>query len=299
MCGIAGYITTKTTTHQHAVAVAILAKHMDERGGHSWGYMTGTGDTHKALGSVNTGLAVGLNMPVSFALHTRYGTTGANVVDNAHPFTAHGASGAVVGVHNGIISNHSALNQTLKRACVVDSQHIFQSIAEGRTLNDLQGYGAIAYTLNGQWYLGRFNDGELSAVKTSEGIFFASTKDALFEAMSYAGITIIKWLKIRNNNVYRLTLKGLERAYSIDAASTSRRWNDDLLDDLRWPDAPAKSSRRSALECDYCGSDSDGALYQYERDFCCGGCYLELTGEKPNGYSFDDRLEASSYNYHY
>jgi len=142
MCGIAGYITNKKTDYRHAVAAAILAKHMDERGGHSWGAMDATQTIH-GLGAISLGLTITARMPQHFALHTRYATTGARVVENSHPFTLNGPSGEVVGMHNGIISNHAELNRDNKRAMVVDSQHIFANIADGRSLNNLEGYGAI------------------------------------------------------------------------------------------------------------------------------------------------------------
>jgi asparagine synthetase B (glutamine-hydrolysing) len=298
MCGIAGYITTTKTDYRHSVAVAILAKHMDERGGHSWGAMDASQVIH-GLGSINLGLTVNGRMPQQFALHTRYGTTGARVLENSHPFTIKGQAGEVVGMHNGIISNHAQLNRDQNRALVVDSQHIFANISEGRSLDNLEGYGAIVYRVGGDWYIGRFNQGEMKVAMTGCGLFFASTKDALMEALSFAGIAIMKWVKVKDNTVYRLTATGLTKAFKVDAMKTSYRWNDDFLVRSYVPhgitkDAtsaePATSTAPLAMDndcgCDYCGSFGVD-LYTYSRDAVCADCYYEITNEVPVGFDGD------------
>lgn len=299
MCGIAGYITKDSGSYKFKVATAILAKNMEERGGHSWGYMTDT-TTTKGVGSIDFGLRIPRKMPLSFALHTRYATTGAKTVENAHPFTVSGSLGVVVGVHNGIISNHVDLNRQYQRACVVDSQHIFHHLANGVSLDDLQGYGAIVYTLNGVWHIGRFNDGDMKVAMTASGIFYASTKDAVEQAVSYADLTIIKWLKVSNNTVYRLTADGLTKAYRIKAEGTRQRWNDALVDETTygrdwWKQATqSTSSGKFAQECDYCGGYEDD-VYELDNLFVCAECYCSQTGEVPAGYV--DEFERSAYSY--
>jgi asparagine synthetase B (glutamine-hydrolysing) len=301
MCGIAGYTTKQKTDYRHAVATAVLAIHMEKRGGHAWGVMTDT-DVQHGLGSIATGLAVYARQASSFALHTRYGTTGGNTLENAHPFTRHGSNGKVVGVHNGIISNHADLNKKYERTCSVDSQHIFQHIADGTSLDDLAGYGAIVYSLNGDWYVGRFNDGDLHIARTDAGIFFASTREAIIEATSFANIRIVEWLKVKNNSVYRLTSNGIKKAYRINATGTRFKWNDALtsasrqltrvssvdveLEDYRWPDFPARAVQSTSAsgrvyQCDLCGEYSDDCydvVYSQGRIDCyCEGCYIEVS----------------------
>jgi hypothetical protein len=258
-------------------------------------------------------MAVLPTMPQSFALHTRYGTTGQNTLENAHPFTISGELGVVVGIHNGIISNHAELNKTHKRNCTVDSQHIFHAIANGQTLNDLQGYGAIVYSLNGTWYIGRFNEGEMSAAITDAGIVFASTKTAVQEALSLAGITVIKWLNIRNNSVYTVTPTGIRKAYKIAATGTTRRWNDVLKadpyefefshykDDYIWADDKVATRKRTTkspdLVCELCDADVlRGDLYELDKQFVCAECYAAITDRLPYGY-IEDSLECSSYSF--
>lgn len=303
MCGIAGYITETKTNYKHAVAVAILAKHMDERGGHSWGTMDHSEVEH-GLGDISLGLTVNAAMPQTFALHTRYGTTGARVVENSHPFTLTGTKHTVVGMHNGIISNHAELNRSLNRSLVVDSQHIFQNIADGRSLDNLIGYGAIVYRIGTQWYIGRFNDGEMQVVLTCAGLFFASTKDAIMEAMSFAGLTIQKWLKVKNNTVYRVDARGLSKAYRVDAGLTQSRWNDSILSSYRTTQTPVASSADiphvSAAskhkesfdeQCDWCGAYGV-ELWSHKREAVCADCYYEVTNEIPAGFDASEYFNA-------
>lgn len=296
MCGIAGYKTKDAGSYKFKVAVAIMATRMEERGGHSWGYMTDA-TTGRGLGSIDLGLKIPRKMPLSFALHTRYGTTGARTVENAHPFTVTGSQGVVVGVHNGIISNHADLNQRYNRACVVDSQHIFHHIANGIKLDDLQGYGAIVYTLNGEWYIGRFNDGEMKVAMTPVGIFYASTKEAVVQAVSYADVTVSKWLKVSNNTVYKLTADGLTKVYRVNAGATTRKWNDKQDDtELYGRDWWKTTDRPSNFlqDCDACGDMADD-VFELDEQFVCAECYVAQTGAVPNGYI--DDVERSAYSY--
>jgi len=299
MCGIAGYTTTKASNYRLKIATAIMAKNMEERGGHSWGYMTENGIASKGLGSIDLGMRIPERMPSSLALHTRYGTTGKNTVDNAHPFHVTGTRGVVVGVHNGIINNHADLNRRYIRNCAVDSQHIFQHIADGISLDDLEGYGAIVYTLNGDWFIGRFNDGEMSVAMTTAGILYASTKDAVMQAASYADVAITKWLKVSNNNVYKLTTAGLTKAYRIDAGRTTRKWNDkqdpfDLLSDRSWLRPSTGGDDYRLQDCDHCG-DYVEDVYELAKDFVCATCYYDATNKIPAGYV--DPMERSAYSF--
>lgn len=300
MCGIAGYLTSTFIDSRHKVALAILAKNMEARGGHSWGTMTARGADVRGLGSIDAGLRIPAKLPTAFALHTRYGTQGARTLENAHPFTIAGALGTVVGIHNGIISNHGILNQRHARACAVDSQHIFHHIANGIPFDDLEGYGTIVYTFKGEWFIGRFNDGEIAVAETDAGIFYASTKAAVLEAISYSNLTFVKWLKVRNNTVYRLTIKGLRKAYTVTVGSTTRRWNDrdDVLDwyvrrDDTLGDVDGNRADDEPLmqECDLCMDYVDDLWECGKGQFACASCYFETTGAIPYGYN--ERMESA------
>jgi hypothetical protein len=157
----------------------------------------------------------------------------------------------------------------------------------------LEGYGAIVYRVNGEWFIGRFNDGDMRVAMTTAGIFFASTKDAIMEALSYAGITVKKWLKVRDNHVYRLTHEGLTKAYKVDAMGTRLKWNDDFLVGPSTPRPATATATATATDipdsrwddqCDYCGAYGVRLYVHGKRDAVCADCYYEATDEIPVGF---------------
>jgi len=228
MCGIAGYFSqgNKPSTAT-AVAIAILAREMETRGDHSWGCTDGE-MVNRKLGKISKGFAVPKRLPSNFTLHTRFATTGKVKESNSHPFVVQREGRMVVGMHNGIISNHSTLNQKYGRTCRVDSQHIFENIASGFTLNDLEGYGTIVYRDAGEWYIGTFNGGEIAIAQTSAGIFFASTFKALDGALLAAGLEPSKRdLLTQDDTIYKLTPAGLVVAYTVNVKDSFARWDDD------------------------------------------------------------------------
>ena len=229
MCGIAGYIANQVVQTRFQLAVAMMACEIESRGPQSWGATDGMNHV-KHVGAVTSTMSLSMEMPKEFVLHTRWATAGKTIPENCHPFEMKGKLGTIVGVHNGIIDNHYQLDAKYQDF-EVDSQHIFNLIVEGEDLNQLRGYGAIVYCLNGEWFIGRFNNGDMEVVKTPVGIFFASTKTALKKAMSMAGITIEQWLNVKDNSVYRITPEGLQKAYKLKCAHTSRAWDDDLTKD--------------------------------------------------------------------
>ena len=77
--------------------------------------------------------------------HTRYATTGAKTVNNAHPFNI----GEVVGIHNGIIYNYNQVAKNLGKAVPqVDSEVIFQSLnttKKSKAFEHINGDFAVAW----------------------------------------------------------------------------------------------------------------------------------------------------------
>jgi len=165
----------------------------DQRGGHSWGFSNGV-KVKKGVGEISRHVkAARLGQSLTLMAHTRYATTGAQTIANAHPFTI----GQIIGAHNGIITNHAELNETFRRRCTVDSQHIFHHLHEQRPLKTLQGYGTITYHLaggDGSIYLGTFNGGalaigSLTKGQTMLGVVYSSTQESLARVLSLAGVT--------------------------------------------------------------------------------------------------------------
>ena len=77
--------------------------------------------------------------------HTRFATTGAKVVTNAHPFNI----GEVVGIHNGVIYNYNQVARELgKTIPQVDSEVIFQSLnrkEKSKAFESINGDFAVAW----------------------------------------------------------------------------------------------------------------------------------------------------------
>lgn len=114
--------------------------------------------------------------------HTRGASVGsAKILDNAHPFSFARADGdMVIGIHNGAITNHDELDGKYNRKCSVDSMHIWQHRAEGKSWEDLEGWGNLAWWEKNKHdqrviHLTRFNSDNLSVAKLKGGQFiFAS-----------------------------------------------------------------------------------------------------------------------------
>jgi hypothetical protein len=118
---------------------------MDRRGGDSYGVAKlnreGKIRVWKGLGEAIGSIDLPQVDSSQLMLHTRRRTHGAINLENAHPLQ----HGHILGCHNGIVSNHFDLNKKYNRDFALDSRHIFQHIAEGDNLGEIEVYGAISY----------------------------------------------------------------------------------------------------------------------------------------------------------
>lgn len=193
MCGIYGFSRTTKYTDRMTPVLAIA---MSTRGKDSWGVTDGL-VIHKELGDItDTYFDAELEAPL---YHTRHATIGAVSKRNSHPFRFEHNGVVVVGAHNGHINNHWAIKDKYHRDTVeVDSEHIFQHLAEGKPLSDIGGYGAVVwyeYDVDKPQervrYFSRFNHSDLHFAKLVTGeIAFCSTKKALDMAATLAGTNI-------------------------------------------------------------------------------------------------------------
>ncbi len=225
MCGLFGVINNSLTEVEMALIIGILADEMDSRGRHSYGvYLPNLAEFRKGMGKAVGNLKISevVNEPIVLG-HTRFATHGSQTVENAHPFLQLGTETAVIGAHNGVIYNKWELDKKYKEF-PVDSQHIFDHIANGIPLDDLDGYGAITYikaTDPEAVELGRFNGGDLSVyvIRGSEdkesdvpnrALIWASTDQAVMRALSLASISddlVVKY-KVEEGLLYTASKDG-------------------------------------------------------------------------------------------
>lgn len=130
-------------------------------------------------------------------LHTRFGTHGAaSVRSNNHPVV----HGNIIGIHNGVLSNHKELFQSMKREPLteVDSEAIMALLNTDKhpteVLGQIRGDAAVAW-INLQepevLHLANVIGRPLHIAQTTEGsLLFASTKKTLDDTAQDNGLEI-------------------------------------------------------------------------------------------------------------
>lgn len=203
MCGIAGWILSEQPS---PVLALVLGQAMTERGEDSWGFYDGA-TISKGVGSLTQGIRAAQMVCERGFLHTRHATTGATIAENSHPFEIAG----IIGAHNGMVYNHFAIGLKYNRKFAVDSMHIFQHIADGLDLEELEGYGAIQFTRASEWFVGRCNWGDLhiALLKDGKGVLWASDDSAIESAAFQAGYSIEHFYQVNQGDLYRVDVTGL------------------------------------------------------------------------------------------
>lgn len=206
MCGIAGYVCNNGVYDKRLdIMFPILGLYMENRGSHSWGWTDGV-NIDKHTGAISSSFGPQHSGAPRAALHTRHATIGAHTAANSHPWEFEHEGTKIIGMHNGVVYNHSELNTKHGRNFQVDSMQIFQHIVEDRDIKEVEAYGAIVYfeTVNGKERvtLGRFNGGQLAVAKCDFGHVYASTDTALQKAFSMVGITGATYFTIKEGEKY-------------------------------------------------------------------------------------------------
>jgi glucosamine--fructose-6-phosphate aminotransferase (isomerizing) len=254
VCGIAGYSFSLESTVDRTVATRALLAGIAERGADSVGLAYRGNDSKVTVHKQRTGASEFLDRievpqtATQLLVHVRDYTKGhPRVLANNHPIR----HGAVVGIHNGTITNDDELFAAhgIARAepsMTVDSELIF-ALAEqsrGRTAHALErlvGSMATAWLDEGraELLLARGLGRPLWLGHTKKELFFASTRVALELVESYVGI------KLRKSELPEGTIVAVESGKIVTRESfePDRSFEEEPLPAVRAPD-----EARSCLE---------------------------------------------------
>jgi len=197
MCGLFGWQWKPGHTpnkEARKATASILAAEMDRRGGQSWGLfapdlvMRGLGPS-----APHSHRFSGLNGVFG---HSRWATHGTNKLENTHPFIRDGVALA----HNGVLSNHTQLNEANQRAHEVDSEHLLSHLLEAKPFTDIHGYGTICWFMPSTpecLYFARLDErGPLTVWEFEGGVVWASTREAVKEVFKAN-----KWESTKDVNI--------------------------------------------------------------------------------------------------
>ena len=239
MCGIAGFSIDPESSVDRTLAAQALLAGIAERGADAVGYAhrgrSGPTQVTKLRGGASA-LLDELSVPADTSqalIHVRDFTKGhPDIAANNHPIR----HGAVVGVHNGIVTNDDELlaRYGIDRAepqMTVDSEAIFALVElrkhDPRALSELRGAMAAAWLDDRDertMYLARGRARPLWLGRTEEGLYFASTRRALAivgaalrERLDVRDVREGRMLHVRAGRVVRERRFRPDRSYREDS----------------------------------------------------------------------------------
>jgi glucosamine 6-phosphate synthetase-like amidotransferase/phosphosugar isomerase protein len=226
MCGIAGYSLRSRSGVDRTLAAQALLAAIAERGADAVGYAyRGPEDAYATVVKQRTPasqLLERVTVPENanqLLVHVRDYTKGhPSIAANNHPVR----HGAVIGIHNGIITNDDELlaPHSCARAeprMTVDSEAIFALAAhsrnDARALERLRGAMATGWLderVPGVVFIARGSGRPLWVGENRHGVFFASTRLALEVVADYCELKLRKvevnegtWFALRNGEIVR------------------------------------------------------------------------------------------------
>lgn len=231
MCGLAGFIGLNITKEQKLMLVLGLADGIDDRGGHSSGYVSITDNdlkyARKSGAWVRSRLRFieGATGDISL-MHARYATCGSKEAENnAHPFAIR-RNGRVVmwGAHNGQMPTAWESAKKNGRTINVDSEEIFQLLADKNYdgIREMTGYGVVTWIDSDHrdrvnlLRLSQHSDICVFSIKGG-GIVWASTSKILNNALKFADLESDGEFEIKDiGRIYYIDANGLFKSDITD-----------------------------------------------------------------------------------
>lgn len=225
MCGLAGYASNDLNEDQRKKLTLALGAGIDSRGGHAAGYISINKHAIKYCKKLGRWLRAKQRFITTCAeghmtlMHSRYATCGSKEsIADAHPFAVkRNGQLKLWGAHNGVI--HGAFENAKKhgRNITVDSQEIFELIADRNyeEIQSLTGYGVVTWLEandHSHINLAKLSSGGDIVVHTLKegGVVWASTSYILNEALKIAGLNTDKEYKgLETGRVYIITPEGM------------------------------------------------------------------------------------------